>query len=496
MKSYQEKLLILASMLFLLFGASCGDSSSPSRINPAQGNSLPEESENIDDSSGSVNAVESVHIVSSESRGDALQQTGMSSSNENPWSSAGAFEENPTYAIESGTLIDDRDGKIYKTVKIGEQVWMAENLNYETDSSYCYNDSASYCVKYGRLYTWYAAQKACPSGFHLPNYADWNILIEMGGGEAKAGKILKSRDAMSKNGYGADSFGFSALLVGYWNGEGYDNERSCFWGANEYIDRTAVGNLNDQADNICMRSKTDLAKMTVDYKNLGYSVRCIQDDARFLSQTEFLEPVVDFLIDSRDGLIYKTVTIGSQTWMAENLRHQYDVSGESYGNTYCVNYRELEIYGRYYTWAAAMDSAAIYSEKGKGCGYKEPCSPTYPVRGICPEGWHLPDTTEWQILYESIEKNPYAMQRQAQFKNWENATNESGFSALPAGGAVVDFYDFGTRAYFWSSRHQRSNKENAYYWVLSADDAHLDSWGTGNNPNNKKSKFSVRCLKD
>ena len=85
------------------------------------------------------------------------------------------------------SITDHRDGQIYKTVKIGNQVWMAENLNYETENSYCYDDRMSNCLKYGRLYTWSNAMEVCPRGWRLPNKEDWETLLKNVGGDKSAG---------------------------------------------------------------------------------------------------------------------------------------------------------------------------------------------------------------------------------------------------------------------------------------------------------------------
>jgi uncharacterized protein (TIGR02145 family) len=110
---------------------------------------------------------------------------------------------------------DSRNGQKYRAVKVGGKTWMAENLNYQTGNSWCYEDANSSCNKYGRLYTWNAAKTACPSGWRLPSHQDWNDLVPAAGGVSVAGKKLKASSGWNENGNGTDKYGFSALPGGY-----------------------------------------------------------------------------------------------------------------------------------------------------------------------------------------------------------------------------------------------------------------------------------------
>ena len=126
---------------------------------------------------------------------------------------------------KSETMTDHRDGQIYRTVKIGNQTWMAQNLNYETAESFCYDDHMSSCLKYGRLYTWTAATNVCPAGWHLPTLAEWDELIDSLGGMPSAALALKSKTgwkskSSSHDAKGTDSLGFSVLSSGMRNDDG------------------------------------------------------------------------------------------------------------------------------------------------------------------------------------------------------------------------------------------------------------------------------------
>jgi len=116
--------------------------------------------------------------------------------------------------IKKGSFSDSRDGKSYKTLKFGNQTWMAENLNYKAKESKCYDNNESNCKKYGRLYDWNTALNACPKGWRLPNDRDWSTLVDLVGVN-EAGYILKASSGWSDDGNGVDSIGFSALPGGF-----------------------------------------------------------------------------------------------------------------------------------------------------------------------------------------------------------------------------------------------------------------------------------------
>lgn len=142
----------------------------------------------------------------------------------------------------SDSFTDSRDGQSYGTVKIGEQTWMAANLNFETAGSFCPDGDSRNCKRLGRLYSWAEAASVCPEGWRLPTKADFEKLIaEMlkGGASSSkgdAGAALKAKDGWFKKGNGSDVLGFKALPAGYRGADGkFDGigGYAYFWSATE-----------------------------------------------------------------------------------------------------------------------------------------------------------------------------------------------------------------------------------------------------------------------
>ena len=280
MRSFWFGVLVCAA---LFVACSDDDSSFATRPSDGSSSSVCEDCDGASSSSATPKSNDSETSVSSSSTKSSSSSAKSSSS-----SRIGCKTETEDNC-EYGELVDDRDGRTYKTVTIGTQTWMPENLNFETDSSFCYYNEEGNCAKYGRLYEWAAAvgksesecgygyacslpsgkiQGVCPEGWHLPSYDEWKTLFN----ESMAGKVLKSTSGWASNGNGTDAFGFSALPAGYryddryYNLEGY---YANFWSSTEFDSYRAY--------NMYLICRDDYANLDNNSKGDAFSVRCIQD---------------------------------------------------------------------------------------------------------------------------------------------------------------------------------------------------------------------------
>ena len=265
-------ILACAAML-----VACGDDGSDSVTRPSEGASsgafsssrhpgLDPESSNKED--GGSHSSSSRQVLSA-----------MTSSSSAIWKTAWNYL-NPN--IDYQEFVDDRDGQTYKFVKIGDHWWMAENLNFEVDSSFCYKDSAEYCEKYGRLYKWEVADHVCPNGWYLPTYnIVYKELFLVVNDSSIAGRVLKSTTGWEPDapdvlfrGNGTDDFGFSAIPAGvrFFNGK-YGNEGShvTFWTSTEsYYNSDYMFELD-------LLQMYDVAALGSEYKENAVSIRCVKD---------------------------------------------------------------------------------------------------------------------------------------------------------------------------------------------------------------------------
>lgn len=196
---------------------------------------------------------------------------------------SGCGEDSGTNPYADAKMVDSRDGKTYKTVKIGDKVWMAENLSYQTGESKCYDNKPENCDKYGRLYVWSEAVTACPDGWHLPNKQELEDLEITAGQKAgdidMAGTVLKSSTGWNRNEYdgksgnGTDGLGFGALPAGSYFSDLDDfhdeGNYALFWSSTEYSSNDAYYLVLD-----CSYEGAGV----YDYdKSSGFSVRCVKN---------------------------------------------------------------------------------------------------------------------------------------------------------------------------------------------------------------------------
>lgn len=310
------------------------------------------------------------------------------------------------------TTVQDFDGNTYPTALIGEQEWMAENLNVSkfrngdpipqatSDkewleakknktpiwSYYDYNPDNG--KKYGKLYNWYAVNDSrglAPEGFIVPKNSHWKALAEY-----LASNDFEDYDLKSENGWhdneGNNTSGFSAQASGYrYNDTTYFTDES---EENQEFMPFAFANLEFQA---YWWTSTEISKNTAcawkleyeieaddewNIKTNGFAVRCIKDDKQIKNNSAVttINPDPGQFIDNRDGKSYKTVKIGNQIWMAENLSFRPE-NGK---------YAEVKIdtinsqgFGLFYEFETALKA--------------------------CPVGWKLPTSQDWNSLNQTID---------------------------------------------------------------------------------------------
>lgn len=354
---------------------------------------------------------------------------------------------------ETSTFTDTRDGKTYKIVKIGKQIWMAENLAYKPDSGnfwpYLYDESK--IDDYGYLYDFETGKNACPEGWELPTMEDFEVLLE---NYKQDGALAYS--SLIENG---DS-GFSALFTGWRHhlGSFFDVGQGAFFLSSslykEYVNYLGV------------RNTTQKAEIGIEYQSMGYSIRCIKESTRNtdaqsanisekqVQSQQLGTPVFGSFKDSRDGNVYKTVKLGSQVWMAENLNYDAGSACWHYDN----NPENSLKYGRLYSWELA--------------------------KNVVPKGWHLPTKVEFETLLNHFENEDEAYDMLVN-------NDDLGFSALLGGyyDSSWGFSFIGEHTNYWTSTEYHST----YSWYLNlvsqTKKAIMRKY-------KKELGFSIRCIQD
>ena len=425
----------------------------------------------------------------------------------------------PDHEILYGTLEDSRDGNVYKTVEIGEQTWMAENLRFEyhegSAESSCPKDNPEYCKTFGRLYTWSAAIDSagiysndgigcgyykicnpttfadgiCPEGYRLPNEDDFLKLREAAGGETLAGQNLKGLEGWPRNGNGYNLYGFNATPIS-------ETDAVYYWSSSE---------KDNKYDAIIFGIKLATMNFTSysSFKSAPKPIRCIKRSesektsaSLYIKDESSYDASTNTLTDYRDNKIYKTVKIGDQIWMAENLDFDYNWGKATSQCAAYSNDSNCQVYGRLYNLGAAIDSSKIFSDDAKGCGIIY-CEKADTVRGACPRGWHLPSVPEWEILIKMAGDSTtagYALRSTSELWGEHSGSDSLGFAALPAGFASDKTGTVSRQGEI--TIFHTSTWENQARKLIKFDYLTTKISTTSITANTSTSRYSIRCIKD
>ena len=243
---------------------------------------------------------------------------------------------------------------------------------------------------------------------------------------------------------------------------------------------------------------------------------------KYATTTDYLNSTKNYgeILDTRDGQVYKAIEIcdndnnNCQTWMAQNLNYRYvgvkfreGTEYESDSTSWCYEDKvsNCDMYGRLYTWAAAVDSVSIRKNFGEECGYDKSCARfsaselvAAPVRGACPLGWHLPSDEEWSTLFMIDGLAGRALKAKTGLWPGDTGNDDYGFSIFPAGvrGYYGDFSDKGRMTTFWSSTEYKSSDSYGYGKYALLQGFINNDYLVRRDKDLKVSGYSVRCLKD
>jgi uncharacterized protein (TIGR02145 family) len=259
------------------------------RISSSNKTSSSSKAKKASSSSKSIDTSSSFKQSSSTKPQQSSSSSAKSSSSEEPSSSAALrfydCEEHDCVTMEYlnpdvsyGEFLDKRDDKVYRTIVISNHVWTAQNMDFaietESTSSWCYDNDPKNCQKYGRFYTWEAAQKVCPEGWHLSSYNEWKELLEehscgFEDGHVPtylcAGNELKAVDTWEEYSERLNAYGFSVIA------SNRENVNTFFWTSNDSLTSYAMA--------ILFSNSSDKVETGLTQKKQGFSVRCIKGKA-------------------------------------------------------------------------------------------------------------------------------------------------------------------------------------------------------------------------